>query len=296
MVTAAALALAACHRDDGPRSRGRERVGRAPAAVRGRRSADRDRVPLHASRRRCSRSRPTPGSSFTSSTPPEPFCGPTITSPCPRRPPGGTRPSSIGARCSCRARRRPAACTSRPACSPARTARASRRLPATPPPRPSTWRRHATICSSCSETAGTAPSVSRSGRPANGAGPRAMRVCRSGTRGATPCCGSSSISRWRRSDPRPRSCAPGRTSSPRFASIPGSRRIERVALPAARLGTAATVDLDLHVQPTFVPASTAGAGQPGHARARRARVQRLRGRRVARRVRGCGSSDPPART
>jgi hypothetical protein len=40
---------------------------------------------------------------------------------------------------------------------------------------------------------------------------------------------------------------------------PGARRVERVMLPAGRLGTAATVDLDLHVQPTFVPASTAGA-------------------------------------
>jgi hypothetical protein len=39
---------------------------------------------------------------------------------------------------------------------------------------------------------------------------------------------------------------------------PGARRIERVALPAARLGTTPTVDLELHVQPTFVPASTAG--------------------------------------
>ena len=40
--------------------------------------------------------------------------------------------------------------------------------------------------------------------------------------------------------------------------VPGARRIERVALPGARLGTAPVVDLDLHVQPTFVPASTAG--------------------------------------
>jgi len=30
-----------------------------------------------------------------------------------------------------------------------------------------------------------------------------------------------------------------------------------VPLPAARLGSAATVDVDLHVQPTFVPATTA---------------------------------------
>ncbi len=40
--------------------------------------------------------------------------------------------------------------------------------------------------------------------------------------------------------------------------VPGARRIERAALPAAQLGTAPTVDLDVHVQPTFVPASTAG--------------------------------------
>ena len=39
---------------------------------------------------------------------------------------------------------------------------------------------------------------------------------------------------------------------------PGARRIERVALPGAQLGTAPMVDLDLHVQPTFVPASTSG--------------------------------------
>lgn len=40
--------------------------------------------------------------------------------------------------------------------------------------------------------------------------------------------------------------------------IPGARRIERVPLMASRLGASQTVDLDLHVQPTFVPASTAG--------------------------------------
>ena len=40
--------------------------------------------------------------------------------------------------------------------------------------------------------------------------------------------------------------------------VPGARRIERVALPVAQLGTGPMVDLDLHVQPTFVPASTAG--------------------------------------
>jgi hypothetical protein len=39
---------------------------------------------------------------------------------------------------------------------------------------------------------------------------------------------------------------------------PGARRIDRVALPGAQLGTGPMVDLDLHVQPTFVPASTAG--------------------------------------
>ena len=40
--------------------------------------------------------------------------------------------------------------------------------------------------------------------------------------------------------------------------VPGARRIERVALAGAQLGTAPMVDLDVHVQPTFVPASTAG--------------------------------------
>jgi hypothetical protein len=40
---------------------------------------------------------------------------------------------------------------------------------------------------------------------------------------------------------------------------PGARRIERVALPAARLGTAPAVDLDVHVQPTFVPATMPNA-------------------------------------
>jgi hypothetical protein len=52
-----------------------------------------------------------------------------------------------------------------------------------------------------------------------------------------------------------------RTASTLLASIkvvPGARRIERVALPATQLGTAPMVDLDVHVQPTFVPASTAG--------------------------------------
>lgn len=40
--------------------------------------------------------------------------------------------------------------------------------------------------------------------------------------------------------------------------VAGARRIERVTLPGAQLGTGQMVDLDLHVQPTFVPASTAG--------------------------------------
>jgi hypothetical protein len=39
---------------------------------------------------------------------------------------------------------------------------------------------------------------------------------------------------------------------------PGVRRIHRVPLPAARLGGGPMVELNLHVQPTFVPASTAG--------------------------------------
>lgn len=39
---------------------------------------------------------------------------------------------------------------------------------------------------------------------------------------------------------------------------PGARRIDHVALPASRLGSAPTVDLDLHVRPTFVPASIPG--------------------------------------
>lgn len=52
-----------------------------------------------------------------------------------------------------------------------------------------------------------------------------------------------------------------RTGSTLLAGIkvePGARRIERVALPGAQLGTGPMVDLLLHVQPTFVPASTAG--------------------------------------
>jgi len=40
--------------------------------------------------------------------------------------------------------------------------------------------------------------------------------------------------------------------------MPGARRIERVPLMASRLGASQSVDLDLHVQPTFVPASTPG--------------------------------------
>ena len=39
---------------------------------------------------------------------------------------------------------------------------------------------------------------------------------------------------------------------------PGARRIERIPLASARLGAAPMVALDLHVRPTFVPASTAG--------------------------------------
>jgi hypothetical protein len=41
---------------------------------------------------------------------------------------------------------------------------------------------------------------------------------------------------------------------------PGARRIHRISLPAGRLGSGATVELDLHVRPTFVPATTAGLG------------------------------------
>jgi hypothetical protein len=37
--------------------------------------------------------------------------------------------------------------------------------------------------------------------------------------------------------------------------VPGTRRIERVSLIGSRLGTSPTLDLDVHVQPTFVPAS-----------------------------------------
>jgi len=52
-----------------------------------------------------------------------------------------------------------------------------------------------------------------------------------------------------------------RAGSERLATIavtPATRRIERVPLPAGRMGSAATLDLDLHVLPTFVPATTAG--------------------------------------
>jgi len=45
-----------------------------------------------------------------------------------------------------------------------------------------------------------------------------------------------------------------------FRVEPGARNIHRVALPAARLGSASMVDLDLHVRPTFVPASVASLG------------------------------------
>ena len=41
--------------------------------------------------------------------------------------------------------------------------------------------------------------------------------------------------------------------------MPATRRIERVPLPAGRLGASPMLDLDLHVQPTFVPATLAGA-------------------------------------
>ena len=41
---------------------------------------------------------------------------------------------------------------------------------------------------------------------------------------------------------------------------PLARQIYRVPLPVVRLGTAPTVDLNVHVQPTFVPARTAGLG------------------------------------
>ncbi len=44
-----------------------------------------------------------------------------------------------------------------------------------------------------------------------------------------------------------------------FSVDPGAKSIHRIALPAARLGSTPMVDLDLHVQPTFVPASTVGA-------------------------------------
>jgi hypothetical protein len=43
-----------------------------------------------------------------------------------------------------------------------------------------------------------------------------------------------------------------------LAIDPGVRRIHRVALPAARLGSAPTLELDVHVRPTFVPASITG--------------------------------------
>jgi len=52
-----------------------------------------------------------------------------------------------------------------------------------------------------------------------------------------------------------------RVGSDLLASLyvnPLARQIYRVPLPVARLGTAPTVELNLHVQPTFVPARTAG--------------------------------------
>jgi len=45
-----------------------------------------------------------------------------------------------------------------------------------------------------------------------------------------------------------------------LAVEPGARRIHRISLPAGRLGAGPTVELDLHVRPTFVPATTAGLG------------------------------------
>jgi hypothetical protein len=45
-----------------------------------------------------------------------------------------------------------------------------------------------------------------------------------------------------------------------FKVEPGIRSVHRVALPDARMGKDPTVELNLHVQPTFVPATTAGAG------------------------------------
>jgi len=41
---------------------------------------------------------------------------------------------------------------------------------------------------------------------------------------------------------------------------PGARRIHRTSLPAGRLGSGPTVELDLHVRPTFVPATMTGLG------------------------------------
>jgi hypothetical protein len=43
-----------------------------------------------------------------------------------------------------------------------------------------------------------------------------------------------------------------------LAVDPGVRRLPRVPLPVARLGGGPMVELNLHVQPTLVPASTAG--------------------------------------
>jgi hypothetical protein len=45
-----------------------------------------------------------------------------------------------------------------------------------------------------------------------------------------------------------------------IAVEPGARRIHRVPVPVARLGSGSTAELNLHVQPTFVPATSAGLG------------------------------------
>lgn len=54
-----------------------------------------------------------------------------------------------------------------------------------------------------------------------------------------------------------------RAGSDLLASLsvdPLARQIYRVPLPVARLGTGPTTELNVHVQPTFVPASTPGLG------------------------------------
>ena len=235
----------------------------------------------------------TTGCSSTWSTTRGRCYGPTtIGRPC-HRPDGEPNPPRIDARCSCRVRLhgprpgrgRPVRAARRPA-SAADGRREGR--PVVLRSRRSTCGRRRTVCSSRSARAGTAPSGRRRSRCANGDGRPVKGSCRSVIRGGSPCSGSSSISRWRRSarsgskSVTARRCwrrwrsrrARGRSSGLRCRARRGRRVDGR-----ARTASAAHV----------CPRGRARASQPGCARARRPSLQRLR------RKRGCGSSDPPQR-